>query len=118
MTDQEKLKDVRGQCRAAKDNYQTLETDFKNKEAVTLNLDLEVQRCDARISDHLEAKPQELDYPTDEEIQRWDKEYKRLVAARQKVVDKRREAVAARDIVRLKAIRAGQQLESLKWSER
>ena len=61
---------------------------------------------------------QDSDYPTDAEIQRWEKEYKRLVGARQQVVDNRREAERARDVVRLKAVRAGQQLERLMWSER
>lgn len=48
----------------------------------------------------------------------WEREYNRLVAARQRVVDKRRDAERERETVRLKAVRAGQQLERLMWCER
>lgn len=111
-------KRLREVCRTTKDRLSTLRREFKQADSAVQRDILEIDKAQAALATHRGARPLPEDFPTDEEIDRWEQEEQRLSEALRPLLARRALHIQTREQVRLTVVRADQDFVQLQYAER
>jgi hypothetical protein len=105
---EQKLQAVIAAGREAKEEFRRLERHFKRAEAKAALRQSDLDALNQRLIEHLQEKPDVVDFPTDDEVEAWEKLRLELTQARDEAASEARTAVAERDQLRLPAMAAAE----------
>lgn len=114
----EEWKRLREACRTAKHRISELRREFKQADSAVQSDTREIDKAQAALATHRGARPLPEDFPTDEELDRWEREEQRLSEALRPLLTRRDAHTQTREQLRLQAVKADQDFVQLQYAER
>src|SRR6185312_8165626 len=114
----EEWKRLREVCRTTKDRLADLRREFKQADSAVQSDIREIDKAQAALATHRGARPLPEDFPTDEEIDRWEQEEQRLSEALRPLLARRALDTQTREQLRLQLVRTDQDFVQLQYAER
>jgi hypothetical protein len=113
-TAKEQLRDVREQGRKLKRELDAALAEFRRADAEATAGEIDRVAVSDQIREHLAAKPDAADFPSDEELRAWQTELDRLTVERDKAVARKFGGEQKMAMPRMRAIQLDQQLSGLR----
>lgn len=110
------LREVRAQGHRVKRELDSTLSRFRRAQAEAEQRTHELTAANHELQAHAAARPDPADFPSDQDIERWQRELDRLVAARDRVVVRVREAQAESDRLQFESVRLDAALAQLRYA--